>query len=66
MRDNALLRRRLVASVVNNIRHRALDALGQDLLDLLGDDRVLAVVEGVRLGGGLGCVAAGGVDLSQH
>jgi hypothetical protein len=43
------LRRRLVPSVMNEIRHRALHALGQNLLDLLRHNRVLAVVERVCL-----------------
>jgi hypothetical protein len=57
------LRRRRISSVVNDIRHGALHALGKNLLDLLGHNRVLAVVQCVRLAGRLAGCAAGGVDL---
>lgn len=60
---NTLFCRRLVASVVDRVRYRALNALGKNLLDLLGDDGVLAVVQGVCLGGRLAGSAAGRVDL---
>jgi hypothetical protein len=61
---NALLgRRRLVSSVVDHVGHSALHALGKDLLDLLGNNRVLAVVECVCLGCRLAGISAGGVDL---
>ena len=48
---------------MDNIRHSALHALRENLLDLLGHDRVLAVVQSVRLAGRLACCAAGGMDL---
>jgi hypothetical protein len=60
-----LLRRRLVSSVVNEVRYRTLDALWQNLLDLLGDNRVLTVVQCVCLGGRLAGGAVGGVKLSK-
>jgi hypothetical protein len=50
---------------VNDVWYRTLHALGQDLLDLLGDNRVLAVVQCVCLRGRLAGSAASGVDL-QH
>jgi hypothetical protein len=53
----------LVSSVVNRIGYCALHALGKNLLDLLGNNGVLTIVQCVSLGGRLACVAAGGVDL---
>jgi hypothetical protein len=50
-KTNLFLRRRLVSSIVNEVGHRALHALGQNLLNLLGHNRVLAVVERVCLAG---------------
>lgn len=58
-----LLCGRLVPSIMNHIRHSALYALREDLLDLLGHDRILAVVQGMRLAGRLACGAAGGMNL---
>lgn len=43
---SALLR---ISSVVNDIRHRSLNTLGQLLLDSLGHDRGIATILGVRL-----------------
>jgi hypothetical protein len=63
--SNPLLRRRrLVASVVDRVGHGALNGFGKDLLDLLWDNGVFTVVQGVRLAGRLACVAAGWVDLA--
>lgn len=45
------------------IRDRALHALGQNLLDLLRDNRVLAVVQRVGLGCRLARGSASGVNL---
>lgn len=50
----------LIPSVVDLVRQRALQLLGDNLLDALGDHRVLAVVQGVSLHVGAG---AGVVDL---
>ena len=61
--DALVSSRGLVSSVVDRVGYRALDRLRKDLLDLLGDDGILAVVLGVCLGGGLAGVAAGGVNL---
>jgi hypothetical protein len=61
-----LLCRGLVSSVVNEVRYRTLHALGQNLLDLLGDNRILAVVQRVCLGGGLAGGAAGRVELKYR
>jgi hypothetical protein len=61
-----LLCRGLVSSVVNEVRYRTLHALGQDLLDLLGDNRILAVVQRMCLGGGLAGGTAGRVDLQYR
>lgn len=46
------------------IRDRALHALGQNLLDLLRDNRVLAVVQRVGLGCRLARSSASGVNLT--
>ena len=48
---------------MNRIGKSALHRLGNDLLDLLGNDGVLAIILGVGLGGGLVGLAVGGVDL---
>jgi hypothetical protein len=61
-----LLCRGLVSSVVNEVRYRTLHALRQDLLDLLGDNRILAVVQRVCLGGGLAGGTAGRVNLQYR
>jgi hypothetical protein len=58
-----LARRLFVASVVNRVGKGALNRLGNDLLDLLGDNGVLAIVQGVGLGSRLVSLAVGGVDL---
>lgn len=48
---------------MNGVGEGLLDRLRNDFLDLLGDDGVFAVVEGVRLACGLAVwVAAGGMD----
>lgn len=50
---------------MNCVGKSALNRLGNDLLDLLGNNGVLAVILGVGLGGGLVGLAAGGVDLKK-
>jgi hypothetical protein len=50
---------------VDRVRKSAFNRLGNDLLDLLGNNRVFAIVQGVGLGGGLVGLAAGGVDLEK-
>lgn len=52
-----------VASVVDRVGNGALNGLGKDLLDLLGNDGGVTAVLGVCLGCGLVGLSAGGVDL---
>jgi hypothetical protein len=60
-----LAKRLFVASVVNRVGKSALNRLRNDLLDLLRDNGVLAIVQGVGLGGRLISLAVGGVDLKM-
>jgi hypothetical protein len=52
-----------VASVVDRVGDSALNGLGKDLLDLLGNDGGVTAVLSVCLGGGLVGLSAGGVNL---
>jgi hypothetical protein len=55
-----------VASVVDRIGQRPLNRFGNNLLNLLGDDRSVTAVLGVSLAGALVGLATGGVDLSCY
>jgi hypothetical protein len=54
-----------VAGVVDRVRQRPLDRLGNNLLNLLGNNRGVTTVLGVSLAGALVGLAASGVDLSS-
>src|SRR4051812_1604414 len=51
---------------MDEVRHRALNRLGQLLLNLLRHNGGLAAALGVRLVGRLAGLAAGGMDLRGH
>jgi hypothetical protein len=61
-----MIKHLFVASVVDRVRQRPLDRLGDDLLNLLGNDRSVTTVLGVGLAGALVGLATGGVDLSCY
>jgi hypothetical protein len=62
----AMIQHLFVASVVNRVRQRPLDRLGNNLLNLLGNDGSVTTVLGVGLAGALVGLATGGVDLSCY